>query len=106
MTTSQQDQGVAGNDEDGVQIISITAQGFEYTPTSSLTIKAGLPAKLIVDNQGIQGCGAFIAANGLIDDFVALKKGINEIDLGLPAKGSYKLTCSMGMVKPLTINVI
>lgn len=90
----------------GEQTLSITAKGFEYTPTSSMTIQAGVPTTLVVDNQGIQGCGSFMAANGLIDNFVALDRGINEIDLGNPKKGSYKLTCSMGMVRPVTINVI
>ena len=84
----------------------ITAKGFEYIPTSSMTITAGVPTKLIVDNQGIQGCGAFMAANGLIENFVSLDRGINEINLGNPQKGTYKLTCSMGMVRPVTINVV
>lgn len=97
---------IAEVNNQGEQTLNITAKGFEYIPTSSMTIQAGVPTTLIVDNQGIQGCGAFMAANGLIDNFVALDRGINEIDLGNPKKGSYKLTCSMGMVRPVTINVI
>lgn len=97
---------IAEVNNQGEQTLNITAKGFEYIPTSSMTIKAGVPTTLVVDNQGIQGCGAFMAANGLIDNFVALDRGINEIDLGSPKKGSYKLTCSMGMVRPVTINVI
>lgn len=92
-------------DDQGVQVISFIAKGFEYIPTSSTTIKAGIPTKLVVDNQGIQGCGSFMAAKGLIDNYVALNKGVNEIDLGLPKKGTYKLTCSMGMVRPVNIIV-
>jgi len=37
---------------------------------------------------------------------VALEPGNNVIDIGTPKKGKYKLTCSMGMVRPVTINVI
>ncbi|MDQ6984921.1 MAG: sulfite exporter TauE/SafE family protein [Candidatus Dojkabacteria bacterium] len=104
-SSSEQGEVVTANEE-GVQIINITAKGFEYIPTSSTTIKAGVPTKIIVDNQGIQGCAYFMAANGLIDNYVSLNKGITEIDLGEPNKGQYKLTCSMGMVKPVDIFVI
>lgn len=90
----------------GQQVLNVTAKGFEYIPTSSMQIKAGVPTKLIVDNQGIQGCGSFMAANGLINGYVALKAGVNEIDLGKPQAGVYKLTCTMGMVRPITIEVI
>lgn len=97
---------VVSIDNQGVQVLNFTAKGFEYIPDGSTTINAGVPTKLIVDNQGIQGCGSFMAATGLIDNFVALDRGVNEIDLGIPQKGTYKLTCSMGMVRPVTINVI
>ncbi|BCX14156.1 MAG: hypothetical protein KatS3mg085_688 [Candidatus Dojkabacteria bacterium] len=95
-----------GINSEGIQQISIIAKGFEYIPTSSMTLKAGIPAKFFVDNQGVQGCGAAITATGLFDGFVWLKNGENVIDLGIPKEGKYKLTCSMGMVKPIIINVI
>lgn len=87
------------------QEIGIIAKGFSYIPTGATTLEAGKEATLIVDNQGIQGCGAFIAARGLIKNYVALEPGINEIELGKVKKGTYKLTCSMGMVPPVTITV-
>jgi len=90
---------------DGQQVISLVAEGFSYTPTSATTIKAGVPTKLIVDDRGILGCGVYLSARGLIDDFVPLRSGINEIDLGIPSPGTYKVTCSMGMVPPVTIKV-
>lgn len=89
----------------GEQIISITAKGFSYILNSSATIQAGVPTKLVVDDQGIQGCGVFLSARGLMDGFVDLKYGENIIDLGKPKKGTYKITCSMGMVPPVTIRV-
>lgn len=93
-------------DENGVQTLQFIAKGFEYVPTSSTTIKAGVATVLTVDNQGIQGCGSFMAARGLIDGYIPLKAGVNTVDLGKPSKGVYKLTCSMGMVPPVTITVI
>lgn len=101
-----ENQQIAEVNQQGEQTLNFIAKGFEYEPTGPTTIQAGVPTTLVVDNQGIQGCGAFIAANGLIDNFVALERGINEIDLGTPEKGTYKLTCSMGMVPPVTIKVI
>lgn len=93
-------------DAQGEQTLNITAKGFEYVPTGSMTIKAGVPTTLVVDNQGIQGCGALMVARGLIDNYVALKPGINKVTISNPRKGTYKLTCSMGMVRPVPIQVI
>ncbi len=104
--TKATDKQELAKSNDGIQELHFVAEGFEYRPTSTTTIKSGEPAMLIVDNKGIQGCGAFISARGLFDNYVALKKGINKIDLGTPEKGTYKLTCSMGMVRPITITVI
>lgn len=89
----------------GEQIIDLTAKGFSYILNSAPTIQAGVPTKLVVDDQGIQGCGVFLSARGLMNGFVDLKYGENIIDLGKPKKGTYKITCSMGMVPPVTIRV-
>lgn len=93
-------------DANGIQNLTFVAKDFAYTPTSLTTIKAGIPAKLIIDNQGIQGCGVYVSARGLLDKYAFLNAGENVFDLGLPVKGTYKLTCSMGMVPPVTIKVI
>lgn len=91
--------------QQGEQVISIRAQGFSYIPTGPTTITAGIPTKLVVDDRGVQGCGIFLAARGLMNGFVSLQLGLNEIDLGRPKPGKYKITCSMGMVKPVIITV-
>lgn len=94
----------AYNPEAGEQVISMVAKDFDYIPANGVSFKAGMPTKLVVDNQGILGCGSFLASTGLISGFVALENGQNVIDLGSPKPGSYKVTCSMGMVPPVTIN--
>lgn len=91
-------------DSDGLQKMQIVAEGFTYTPTGGTVLKAGVPTLLEVNNRGIQGCGAFMAARGLFDGWVELKPGINEIRF-TPKAGTYKLTCTMGMVPPVTILV-
>lgn len=89
--------------QEGVQEVNLIAQEFEYIPSGPTVFQAGVPTKLVVDNKGVLGCGAFIASRGLFDNFVALTRGINTIDLGSPSKGTYKITCSMGMVSPVTV---
>jgi sulfite exporter TauE/SafE/copper chaperone CopZ len=96
----------AALDSNGVQVLNFVAEGFEYIPQGTTTIKAGIPTRLVVNNKGIVGCGTFMAARGLINNFVALEKGRNTIEIPDPQKGSYKLTCTMGMVPPVTIIVI
>ncbi len=86
------------------QVIKFIADEFEYIPVGSTTLKAGVPTKLIVDNQGIVGCGAQMAARGLFKGVVSLESGENVVEF-TPKKGTYKLTCSMGMVPPVTIRV-
>ncbi|MBI2357050.1 sulfite exporter TauE/SafE family protein [Candidatus Dojkabacteria bacterium] len=93
-------------DKEGYQIINLTASGFEYEIKSGSKIKAGVPTKLVVQNNGIQGCGSYLLARGLMNNYVQLKPGRNEIDLGTPQKGVYKITCTMGMVSPVTVEVI
>jgi len=91
--------------EKGEQVVSMVAKGFDYILDSPSVISAGVPTKLVVDNQGVLGCGAYLASRGLIDGFVSLRRGQNVIDLGKPRAGTYKITCSMGMVPPVTIRV-
>ena len=92
-------------DVQGEQTISLIAKGFSYEATSSMTIEAGKSTKLMVDNQGIQGCGAYLAISGITKGYVSLDRGQNIIDLGKPKKGTYKITCSMGMVAPVRLTV-
>jgi len=99
------DTGTVQRDQAGEQIVNMKAFGFSYAFTGPSTIQAGVPTKLVVDDQGIKGCGVFLSARGLISGFVDLKYGENIIDLGKPNKGVYKITCSMGMVPPITIHV-
>lgn len=88
------------------QQLAFIAKGFEYIPTSATTIQSGVPTTLTIDNQGIAGCGAYVAARGLFDGYIVLKDGINAKDIGKPNPGTYKLTCTMGMVPPVTIKVL
>lgn len=88
------------------QTLKFVATKFSYIPQGGTTIKTGVKTKLIVDNQGVEGCGVFMAATGLFDGYITLKPGINEYDFIPKKKGNYKLTCTMGMVQPVVIKVV
>jgi hypothetical protein len=103
---SQDSTTYAPIDTDGKQTIKIVASEFDYIPQTSLKIRANESAKLVIDNKGATGCANSLAISGLLDSYVVLKKGINQVDLGFPKPGSYKITCSMGMVRPLLITVV
>lgn len=105
-TKTETNQTNAEIDEEGNQLIKIKAVGFQYIPLSGTIIKSNTPTKLIVDNQGIEGCGVYMAARGLMSNYIYLKAGENVVDIPNPVKGTYKITCSMGMVPPVTIRVI
>lgn len=87
------------------QQIVIVANGFSYKAAGSTTVKEGQRAVIAVNNKGVQGCGQFMAAKGLFEGYVQLKQGWNYVEF-TPKKGVYKLTCTMGMVPPVTITVI
>lgn len=100
---NQESMVVQNGDE---QIISFIAQGFEYIPTNGTTFKAGVPTKFVVENKGIAGCGAYLAATGLVNGYLQLKPGLNEVEIANPRAGTYKVTCTMGMVPPVIIKII
>jgi sulfite exporter TauE/SafE/copper chaperone CopZ len=107
-TTSEKvDQEIQENPDvdENAQKLVIIADDFSYTPQGSMTIEADKPTILAVNNKGVQGCGRFMAARGLIDNYVELEDGWNYVEL-TPKKGVYKLTCTMGMVRPVTITAI
>jgi sulfite exporter TauE/SafE/copper chaperone CopZ len=92
--------------EDGIQQLDLIADDFSYIPQNSTTLQSGIDTIIVVDNQGIKGCGAYLASTGLIDGYVELKPGENTIEIGEPEPGVYKITCTMGMVPPVTVEVI
>lgn len=92
-------------DDDGVQRIKMVADNFEYRLIGATRIKAGVPAQLVVTNNGVRGCGAYLYARGLVDTYAFLNDGENIIDIPNPKKGIYKVTCTMGMVPPVTVEV-
>ncbi len=83
---------------DGKQIIKITATSYAYTP-NLLTVKAGVPVRLEVKDEGTSGCTNAIIAKDLFPGEIKLTPGkvsVKEFTPQLP--GRYKFSCWMGMV--------
>jgi uncharacterized protein len=86
------------------QLMQIEASGFEYLP-KYFELKQGIPTRLEVYNSGVYGCAQAMYARGLFTNVVYLRPGINEIEFTPNRKGTYKISCSMGMVDPVTVMV-
>lgn len=87
------------------QEILLVVKGLDYMLLSPSIISADIPSILTIDNQGVRGCARYLSARGLMNGFLELQPGKNTVDIGKPQKGTYKITCSMGMVSPIIIKV-
>lgn len=79
----------------GAQVISITAKG-GYAPESS-SAKAGVPTVLKVSTSGTYDCSTALRIPSLGISTRLPATGETVIDLGTPAAGVLRGTCSMGM---------
>lgn len=87
-----------------VQKAYMKAVGFEYFPPS-LTLQAGVPTTLTVQAENVVGCAQAMYLSGLYDDVVFLNKPVSEVQF-TPEAGTYYISCSMGMVQPVVVNVL
>jgi len=82
------------SEEDGVQIVRITLKEGYYSP-NEITIKSGMPAKLVFAGEAKDCSGKpKIAELNKQVDFTGT--GEATMDLGTVSPGTYKLTCGMG----------
>ncbi|RJR28342.1 hypothetical protein C4561_00055 [candidate division WWE3 bacterium] len=86
------------------QYLQMEATAFEYFP-KEVWLKAGIPVKWEFYNNGAQGCAQAVAARGLYSGTFILRPGLNETEFTPQNKGTYKITCTMGMVDPVTVHV-
>ena len=87
-----------------VQYLQMEATTFEYFP-KEVWLKSGIPVKWEFFNNGAQGCAQAVAARGLYPGTFILRPGLNETEFTPQHKGTYKITCTMGMVDPVTVHV-
>lgn len=97
-------QTVKTNSEN-MQIMQMEASGFDYYP-KVITIKSGVKTKWEIYDSGAVGCARAVYARGLYPDVIQLSPGLNTVEFIAPKPGNYKISCSMGMVAPITVEVI
>ena len=98
MLSEESAQAPANNVEvrDGVQYVTITAQG-GYSPSVS-TIVPGIPTKLIVKTNGTYDCSSTLVIREVGFQKTLEPVGEEVIDLGIPKSGgSIQGICGMGM---------
>jgi uncharacterized protein len=86
------------------QVMQMEVKGFEYFP-KTITIKAGIPTKFEITDNGSIGCARAVYARGLYPDVIVLEPGLNTVEFVAPAAGTYQISCSMWMVEPITVIV-
>lgn len=87
-----------------IQQVTMQAKGFAYTPTA-ITLKANIPTELTVTPEAVVGCAQAMYMPGLYDDVILLNDGPKTVSF-TPKKGTYTISCSMGMVPPVTVTVL
>ena len=99
--------GVTNINENGkeFQEVNLEARGFEYLP-KEITLKVGVPVKFKVNNNGAYGCAQAMYLPGLYDNVVYLTEKITEVEFTPKKKGNFKISCTMGMVPPVSVKVI
>ena len=91
--------------QDGeVQYLQMEARDFQYSPPV-VNLKANVLTKWQIYNSGVVGCAQAMYAPGLYKDVIYLKAGLNEVEFTPTKVGTYKISCSMGMVPPVVVNV-
>ncbi|MBP7967372.1 sulfite exporter TauE/SafE family protein [Candidatus Woesebacteria bacterium] len=93
-----------GEGKNAYQEVTMEAKGFEYFP-KTLTLKAGLPVKLKVLNNGVIGCAAAMYWPGLYNNMIVLKDKVTMAEFTPEKPGNYKVSCTMGMVPPVEVVV-
>ncbi|OGK68087.1 hypothetical protein A2313_01085 [Candidatus Roizmanbacteria bacterium RIFOXYB2_FULL_41_10] len=86
-----------------IQKMTILASGFEYLP-KNIKLKAGVPTELTVKAQKVLGCAAAMYLKGLTDEVIYLNQSETVVNF-TPQKGTYLISCSMGMVEPIEVVV-
>lgn len=88
----------------GVQLMQMEARGFEYLP-KELSIRKDIPVRWEIYNTNAVGCANAVYAPDLYNDVILLKPGLNVVNFTPTKTGTFKITCSMGMVAPVFVSV-
>lgn len=96
---------IKNSDPTSTQLIQLEAKGFAYYP-KDISVYANRPVRLEIMNTGAVGCANAVVGRGLFNGVITLKDGINVVEFTPTTKGIYKITCTMGMVPPVSVRVL
>ncbi len=83
---------------DGKQVLTMAAGSYSYSP-DYLKVRAGMPVRWKVADEGISGCTDAIIARGLFKgEFPLKREQVNIKEFTPEEPGTYKFSCWMGMV--------
>ncbi len=95
---------IINSSEGQKQNITVLAKEFEYYPPA-LKLKADVKSTLTVISQNVEGCAQAMWLGGMHDKPIYLAStGKTQFEF-VPRKGKYKISCTMGMVSPITVTV-
>jgi hypothetical protein len=81
---------------DGSQRITITVRPRGYSPPR-VAARAGVPTRLVLHNEGADGCTSAIVFPTLGVERILPEDGDTVIDVGPLRVGRHRYTCAMGM---------
>lgn len=91
-------------DKGQIQEATILAREFDYYPPL-LKLKADIPTNLTIINEKVEGCARAMWLGSLYDKPIYLNEDGSQTVNFTPKKGSYKISCTMGMVSPIEVIV-
>ncbi len=96
---------MVGIGENRYQEVTMHAKGFEYYP-KEITLQVGVPAKFNIQNTDVLGCAQAMYMPGLYDDVIYLNSSESHVEFTPKEIGTFKISCTMGMVPPVTVHVV
>lgn len=96
---------MVGTGKDQYQEVTMEAKGFEYYP-KQITLLVNVPAKFNIQNSNVLGCAQAMYMPGLYDEVIYLTSSESNAEFTPKKTGTFKISCTMGMVPPVTVHVI
>lgn len=91
------DDNVQNND--GVQVVKMTINGYNYEP-ANFTVKKGVPVEWQIDASKASGCAAIITMPKMNITEILPRNSIKTIRFTPSQTGTFNFSCTMGMTTP------
>lgn len=92
-------QSVAAAERNGVQVVEMAVDGYEYQP-AVFTVRAGTPVEWRIDGSRAAGCARVIVARAAGVQKLLEPRGVTVVRFTPTRPGIIPFSCSMGMTTP------